>query len=84
MKIEVTDQFDGSREPFTIRYDKVSATLFLDVFEGFSKRIGIIRYAVPHCAEVGYRHRIVRNNDRLHLLYGTRQVGVVMRILRLR
>ena len=61
---------------------KVSAALFLQVLERSLERFGTIRHTVSHSTEVRERYRVVRNNDRLHVLYSTRQIRRVILIVR--
>ena len=84
VQVEVTDHLDRARQPCAIRHDQVTTALFLQVFECLRKRFRAIRLSITYRTEIGQIHRIVRNNDLFHLLYRTRQIGIIMRVLRLR
>ena len=84
VEVEVTDEFDGSRQPFAIGHDEMSAALFLEVFECFGKRLGVIRHTVTDSIEIRQRDRVIRDDDFLDLLHRAGQVQVVPGILGLR
>ena len=78
VQIQVANQLNRTGKPFAIGYDEVTAALFFQVFERLSEGFGVIRHAVTNPTEIHDIDRVLRDDHRLHVLNGTRQIGVVL------